>query len=143
MRQPILEQAIVGNSLIPIVEYTGPLLSPIHILPHILDPILILIHSLPMLLVILVLPNIVSNRLLSQFPFNYNQQLTSINKLPILVELALIDILDFILSPFHRSLNFMSLVVCADELVTVFRVGLLAMAVEEVVLELALVLEPL
>lgn len=37
----------------------------------------------------------------------------------------------------------MSLVVCADELVTVFRVGLLAMAVEEVVLELALVLEPL
>lgn len=61
---------------------------------------------------------------------DYYQQFTSINKLPILVEFSFIDILNFILPPFHSSLNFMPLIVRACKLVTIFYVHLLTLSVE-------------
>lgn len=53
------------------------------------------------------------------------------------VELALVDVVDFVLFPFHGAGDFSALLKCADKIVTVFNVHLLALAVEEVVFELA------
>lgn len=88
-----------------------------------------------MLFVILELTNIVSNRLFSQF--------TSINKLPLIIKVPLVNVLNFILFPFHSSWNFTSLIILSIKFISIFYIHFLSLSVEKVVFELTIIHETL
>lgn len=71
------------------------------------------------------------------------KKITSIDKLSLIIKVPLVNVLNFILFPFHSSWNLTSLIILSIKFISIFYIHFLSLSVEKVVFELTIIHETL
>lgn len=140
MRQTFFEGALIRHWSISIIQSTKTLLISINILSNIFDPVNVLIGSFTVFSIIFVLTLVKTHRFFSQFTWIYDKS-TSVRKLSVLCEWALICVLNFTIFPFHNSLDLSTLFESSSKFRFLFVIKLVSLSMENIVFELSWVFE--